>query len=70
MSLYSMKIFEQGKSLNDLLPSNLLSDLEIDTNEASSLTEESLIDVRELIYHIYRIHPYHQNLFNSLTINL
>lgn len=46
MSLYFMKIFEHGKSLNDLLPSNLLSDLEIDTNEASSLTEESLIDVR------------------------
>ena len=46
MSLYNMKLFEHGKSLNDLLPSNLLSDLEIDTNEASSLTEESLIDVR------------------------
>ena len=49
MSLYNMKLFEHGKSLNDLLPSNILSDLEIDSNETSSLTDESLIDVRLLI---------------------
>lgn len=44
-----MKLFKHGKSLNDLLPSNILFDLEIDTNETSSLTDESLIDVRLLI---------------------
>ena len=52
MSLYN-NIFEQSKTLNDLLPSNLLSDLEIDTNETSSFEEESITDVF-ISYNVYR----------------
>ena len=56
MSLYN-NIFEQSKTLNDLLPSNLLSDLEIDTNETSSFEEESITDVfisYNISYNLYR----------------